>query len=70
MSKPKNEIVAFYHCGKCVAEMPEHLVAHEWQFVEVGATEQGIQVWCKRHDMEIIHLAAVLVPLDSHDDQD
>ena len=58
--KIKNEIVSFFHCMNCSAEKPEHLPPREWQFIEVGGTPQGIQVWCKRCDMNIVHLTTTL----------
>ncbi len=46
---PVNDIGAFIHCKKC-------LQGECNQRLEVGWTEQGLQVWCRRHDMNIIHI--------------
>lgn len=47
--KAKNEILTFWHCGRCVAEdRPADVVG--------GFTERGIQVWCRTHDMQICHV--------------
>lgn len=47
---PTNDIGAFIHCKKCMEEAPDY------QQLEVGWTEQGLQVWCPIHDMNIIHI--------------
>lgn len=51
-SKPKieSDIQMFFHCNKCLKE------ASIPQYIEVGFTEVGIQVWCRRHNLNIIHI--------------
>lgn len=65
-----NEIVSFLHCNQCIKELmndqdePEDLVGHilepinprEYAKIEVGYTPMGIQLWCLRHDINIIHI--------------
>jgi hypothetical protein len=51
-----NEIVAYFHCGLCLRELPEGISPREWQDVEVGWTRIGLQVWCVRHEVNVIHI--------------
>jgi hypothetical protein len=51
-----NEIQGFVHCGKCLSEVPEHLTPGEYQHVNVGFTKQGLQVWCVRHNCNVMHI--------------
>ncbi len=55
----KRRIELFIHCRQCVLE--DHAGASgashgEAQQVEVGWTKEGLQVWCKRHDRNVLHL--------------
>ena len=44
------EIGMFFHCTLCIEE-------DVWpQELEVGWTEAGVQVWCKRHQRNVIHI--------------
>lgn len=52
----KNEITMFWHCKKCLAELPHGLSPREWTRPEVGWTKKGIQAWCVRHDCNICHI--------------
>jgi len=52
----ENQIVSFMHCAKCLAEKPSHLSPREWGANEVGFTAQGIQIWCKRHECNVLHV--------------
>jgi len=54
--KSENEIVGFFHCKDCGKEIPPGMSPKEYQDIEVGWTEIGLQVWCKRHDFSIIHI--------------
>lgn len=59
MSRPipnTNEIVAFMHCGRCLAELPDGTSPQEWVQIEAGWTPLGFQVWCKRHDCNVLHV--------------
>ena len=46
----------YLHCAKCGAERLAELSIKEFADLEVGWTEQGIQVWCKRHNCNVIHI--------------
>ena len=54
--KSGNEIVQFFHCKKCGENIPPGMSPSDYQDIEVGSTEIGFQVWCKRHDMNIVHI--------------
>ncbi len=51
-----NEIKAFMHCAGCAPDRPETLSPREWVSVEVGWTELGLQIWCKRCEANVLHL--------------
>ena len=60
----KKEIVAFIHCGLCVVEYKDRTAKGElegispgdFQRLEIGWTEPGFQVWCRRHDVNVLHI--------------
>ncbi len=51
-----NKIVRFFHCALCIEELPEDMSPSEYQITEAGWTIEGFQVWCLRHDANIIHM--------------
>ncbi|MFH1392043.1 MAG: hypothetical protein ABIH20_07055 [Candidatus Diapherotrites archaeon] len=55
-SSNQNEIKQYFHCEKCLKELPPGKSPEEWQQIETGFTDKGVQVWCKRHDTNIIHI--------------
>lgn len=52
----KNEIEMFFHCKKCIDELPDKTAPREWVRIEAGWSKRGLQVWCVRHDINIIHV--------------
>lgn len=44
------EIAMYFHCSLCVAE------GQPFQALEAGFTRLGIQVVCKRHQINIVHV--------------
>jgi hypothetical protein len=68
----ENNIETFYHCKSCVEELKnangsvENLSMIDpaskgeshasYARFEVGWTKQGFQVWCIRHDVNVIHI--------------
>lgn len=52
----ENRIEQFWHCRKCIDELPEGTSPREFIHVEVGFTRAGLQVWCVRHEENVIHL--------------
>lgn len=54
-----HEIVTFLHCGKCVEELSnEQIVASPKMYAhyDIGYTPIGLQIWCVRHNCNIIHI--------------
>ena len=49
-------IEAFIHCVKCIQEMPDNMSPKEWAMLEIGWTVLGIQIWCIRHDVNVMHM--------------
>ncbi len=54
--KVQNSIGAYIHCMKCIDELPVGQSPAEFAKVQAGWTKEGLQVWCNRHDENIIHL--------------
>jgi len=52
----QNEIKLYMHCKKCLEELPPDFSPNDFQQIEAGWTKQGFQVWCKRHECNIIHM--------------
>lgn len=54
------EIFAFIHCGRCLKELQAGeagtLSPREYASLEIGWTKQGLQVWCSRHEMNVMHV--------------
>jgi hypothetical protein len=50
------EIKTFFHCRRCILELPDGISPRDWAQNEVGFTEIGLQVWCRRHNANIIHI--------------
>ena len=48
------DIVSYFHCKKCLVELPKGVSPAEWSSQDVGWTEYGIQVWCNRHNENIV----------------
>lgn len=48
-----NRIVTFFHCRRCIEEMPPGTSPREWIRIEAGWTDKGFQVWCVRHDINV-----------------
>jgi|HubBroStandDraft_6_1064221.scaffolds.fasta_scaffold00050_19 hypothetical protein len=51
-----NEIKMFFHCAHCLKDKPIGISPRAWVSLEAGWTELGLQVWCKRCEMNIIHV--------------
>ena len=49
----KKEIEEFFNCHRC---LEENGYGPYDPHIEVGWTKKGIQVWCKYHDMNMIHI--------------
>lgn len=49
-------IEAYMHCGLCLKERPDDVSPQDWARLEVGWTRLGLQVWCKRHKCNVVHI--------------
>jgi hypothetical protein len=56
MIENTNEIAMFFHCARCVFEKPAEVAPRDWMRLEAGWTARGLQVWCVRHDINIVHI--------------
>ena len=57
-----DEIEMFIHCTKCVREykaddeINSKLTPKDYADTQAGWTIRGIQIWCNRHDCNILHI--------------
>ena len=51
-----NKIAMFLHCKKCLDELPGDQSHRDYATIEAGWTKIGLQLWCKRHEMNIMHV--------------
>tara|TARA_R100000541_G_scaffold29253_1_gene38412 strand:+ start:641 stop:892 length:252 start_codon:yes stop_codon:yes gene_type:complete len=56
-----NEIVGVMHCRKCLKEFDDQGMAllispADYAALDVGWTPTGIQVWCRRHNYNVLSL--------------
>lgn len=51
-----SEIIQYAHCTRCLEELPEGESPATWSRLDVGFTAEGLQVWCRRHEVNIIHI--------------
>lgn len=57
MVSNKLSIHSYFHCRVCLkeaAEMKTPPREHVW--LSIGATKEGMQVWCERHKCNVIHI--------------
>lgn len=51
-----NSIDIFMHCRNCMPLKPPDKSPRDWASLEVGWTGHGMQVWCKRCDINVVHV--------------
>lgn len=51
-----NEVIMYMHCSMCLESLPNGESPRTWAQLEVGFTPVGLQVWCKRHDVNVVHI--------------
>lgn len=59
MISDDNKIEQFLHCGLCINElkaMGGEQSPRDYANFSVGWTIQGLQVWCNRHDCNVLHV--------------
>ena len=49
-------IEQYMHCQQCLQEMPSGVSPRDWALNEVGFSEIGLQVWCRRHECNVLHI--------------
>ncbi len=49
-------IQLYLHCGKCLDELPPDTSPEEYSRTQAGWTEEGIQIWCNRHQCNVMHM--------------
>ncbi len=55
-------ISMYLHCGKCLEEWKNNPNINtnqsptEYSQLEVGYTKWGIQIWCRRHNLNVLHV--------------
>lgn len=50
-------ITSYMNCKQCAEEeVPAGVPLVEWTRYDIGYTDQGFQVWCLRHDCNVIHI--------------
>lgn len=55
--KPREpKILTFLHCALCLEELPADTSPMEYAEMSVGFTVEGIQLWCNRHNANVVHL--------------
>ena len=58
----ENKIGSYLHCGKCLEEWKNteeirtKVSPKDYARIQVGWTEKGLQVWCNRHDCNMINI--------------
>ncbi len=54
--KASDERLEIFQCKLCLDELPKGTSPKDYARVQVGFTPHGIQVWCNRHDCNVIHI--------------
>ena len=49
-------IKAYMHCHLCLLERPQDITPRQWARLNIGWTEEGLQVWCVRHDLNVLDI--------------
>jgi len=49
-------IGSYMHCALCLRERPPTESPESYARLSVGMTQEGLQVWCVRHDCNVMHV--------------
>lgn len=52
----QNCVQQFAHCGLCLEELPSDQSPAEWARLNFGWTKSGFQLWCERHQANVLHI--------------
>ena len=50
------QIHTYFACKLCLDEKPDEVSPAAWSRNEIGWTQYGVQVWCRRHDCNVINI--------------
>lgn len=56
LRRTDSEIHQYIHCAECINELPAGMSPKEYQTLEIGWTEKGLQIWCAWHGKNVLHL--------------
>ena len=51
-----DEITQIIVCNSCLPDLPSFVNPLDWQKLKVGLTSLGLQVWCRRCDVNVCHI--------------
>ena len=51
-----NCITSYIHCAQCYREKPANVSQAKWSKLDIGFTDIGLQVWCRRHGTNVVHI--------------
>ena len=55
--KTPNEIIQYAHCGQCIQDLEGACISpREYADLSIGFTGIGLQIWCNRHDCNVVHI--------------
>ena len=49
-------IGAYMHCRRCLSERPADESPNSYARLAVGMTKEGLQIWCNRHECNVMHV--------------
>jgi hypothetical protein len=52
----QNCINQYMQCSLCIEELPPGVSPDQYQRISVGFTDKGMQIWCSRHKVNILHM--------------
>ena len=62
------KIQTYYHCKLCMQELPADQSPEEYQRTQTGATKDGLQIVCVRHNLNVLDMKlGTLIPNDIED---
>ena len=50
------QISAYFHCSHCLRERPKDISPREYNKLSIGWTLRGLQVWCDRHNCNVVNI--------------
>ena len=58
------KIQSYYHCALCLKELPKTQSMRQFARLAIGPTAEGVQIWCNRHDVSVIHMRAIHINME------